>query len=306
METNGSVLVVDDNELIRRLATKLLTKNNYEVTTAINGIDAIEKISIVKPDVVLLDVMMPGMDGFECCRQIKNNESTMDIPVILVSSNTETIDKIKGLEIGASDYIVKPFDYGELLARVSTQIKMKSLLDELGKKNSRLEELVKKDSLTNLYNHRYFYERLTSEFNTSKRDKSSLSCLICDIDRFKNINDTYGHQAGDDIIKSLAAIFRSEIRPDDVPSRYGGEEFAFILPRTDIREAAVLAEHIRQSVENNTFTFGDISISVTISIGVSCFPDNSAHTHSELICFADEALYAAKQDGRNKTILSKH
>ena len=132
----------------------------------------------------------------------------MDIPVILVSSNTETIDKIKGLEIGAADYIVKPFDYGELLARVSTQVKMKSLLDELGKKNSRLEELVKKDSLTNLYNHRYFHERLTSEFNTSIRDKSPLSCLICDIDRFKNINDTYGHQAGDDILKSLAALFR--------------------------------------------------------------------------------------------------
>ncbi len=113
MQANGSVLVVDDNELIRRLATKLLTKNNYEVTTALNGRAALQQINNVKPDVILLDVMMPEMDGFECCRQIKNNDSTMDIPVILVSSNTETIDKIKGLEIGAADYIVKPFDYGE-------------------------------------------------------------------------------------------------------------------------------------------------------------------------------------------------
>jgi len=306
MKTNGSVLVVDDNKLIRRLATKLLTKNNYEVTSAINGRAALQQINSVKPDVILLDVMMPEMDGFECCRQIKNNDSTMDIPVILVSSNTETIDKIKGLEIGAADYIVKPFDYGELLARVSTQVKMKSLLDELGKKNSRLEELVKKDSLTNLYNHRYFYERLAAEFKTSELDKSPLSCLICDIDRFKNINDTYGHQAGDDILKSLATIFKREIRPEDIPSRYGGEEFAFILPRTDIHEAASLAECIRQSVENNTFTFGDIPISVTISMGVAAFPDNSAKTHIELICYADEALYGAKQKGRNKTILSKY
>lgn len=306
MDTNGTVLVVDDNELIRRLATTLLTKNNYTVSTATNGRDAIEQIGIDKPDVVLLDVMMPEMDGFECCRRLKNNDTTLDIPVILVSSNTETIDKIKGLEIGASDYIVKPFDYGELLARVSTQVKMKNLVDELGKKNAQLEELVKKDSLTNLYNHRYFYERLTAEFTISLCNKSPLSCLICDIDRFKNINDTYGHQAGDEILKSLATIFMHEIGTDDVPSRYGGEEFAFILPHTDIRDAAVLGECIRQSVENNIFTFGDIAISVTISMGVASIPDNAAKTHIELICFADEALYEAKQDGRNKTVVSKH
>lgn len=306
METCGRVLVVDDNELIRRLATTLLKKNNYEVTTATNGKEAIEMVSSVNPNVILLDVMMPKMDGFECCRQLKNNDSTNEIPVILVSSNTETIDKIKGLEIGASDYIVKPFDYGELLARVSTQIKIKALLDELGEKNSQLEELVKKDSLTNLYNHRYFYECLAKEFSSSMATRTPLSCLICDIDRFKKINDTYGHQAGDEILKSLASIFKQEMRNGDIPSRYGGEEFALILPKTDIRDAAVLGDRIRTTVKNNVFSFGNTPINVTISMGVAAVPANEAKTHIELICFADEALYAAKQDGRNKTIVSKH
>jgi diguanylate cyclase (GGDEF)-like protein len=306
MQTSGTVFVVDDNELIRRLATALLTKNNYDVSTAVNGMDALELISTVQPDVILLDVMMPKMDGFECCSRLKKNKETHDIPVILVSSNTETIDKIKGLEIGASDYIVKPFDYGELLARVSTQVKMKSLLDELGKKNSLLEELVKKDSLTNLYNHRYFYERLAEEFTASKRTNNPLSCIICDIDRFKSINDTHGHQAGDEILKSLAAILSNEMRTDDVASRYGGEEFALIFPDTGIRKAKARAERIRRNVENNVLTFGGIQISATISIGVASIPDNNAESHIELICFADEALYAAKQAGRNKTVISRH
>jgi len=187
---------------------------------------------------------------------------------------------------------------------VSTQVKIKNLLDELGKKNSRLEELVKKDSLTNLYNHRYFYERLSSEFSSSVRNKSPLSCLICDIDHFKNINDTYGHQAGDEILKSLTKVFNNEIRPNDLAGRYGGEEFAFILPYTPLQDAKSLAERIRLSVQNNIFSFGDISIDVTISIGIAAIPENNAKNHAELICFADEALYLAKQDGRNKVKVS--
>jgi two-component system, cell cycle response regulator len=306
MACSGKVLIVDDNELIRRLASTLLTKKNYEVATATNGRVAIEQIHSFNPDVILLDVMMPEMDGFECCRRLKSNASTMDIPVVMVSSNTESIDKIKGLEIGAADYVDKPFNYGELLARVGTQVKMKSLLNELGKKNALLEELVKKDSLTNLYNHRYFHERMTEEFTRSVCSNTPLSCLVCDIDLFKSINDTYGHQAGDEILKSLAAIFITMIGIDDVPSRYGGEEFAFILPHTDIGDAAALGEQIRRCVEYTVFTSGDKSISITISMGVSAVPANDASTHIELIRFADEALYAAKQAGRNKLIISRH
>jgi diguanylate cyclase (GGDEF)-like protein len=306
MNDKGTILVVDDNELIRKLATKLLSKKSFAVTTATNGKEAIELTHINNPDVILLDVMMPEMDGFECCRRLKNDETTMDIPVILVSSNTETIDKIKGFEIGAADYIVKPFDYGELIARVSTQIKMKNLLDELGTKNALLEELVKKDSLTGLYNHRYFHEHLAAVFDISMRTKKSLSCLVCDVDLFKSINDMYGHQAGDEILKTLAAIFKNIIGTDDVACRYGGDEFAFILPNSNSRDAIALSERIRHCIEKKDFTSGDTSIPVTISMGVASIQDNHVMTHIELISFADEALYVAKQAGRNKTILSTH
>jgi len=304
MNDKGTILVVDDNELIRKLATKLLSKKSYAVTVATNGREALELIRINSPDVILLDVMMPEMDGFECCRLLKKNETTMDIPVILMSSNTETIDKIKGFEIGAADYIVKPFDYGELIARVSTQIKMKNLLDELGSKNALLEELVKKDSLTSLYNHRYFHEHLAAVFDISVCTKQPLSCLVCDVDLFKSINDMHGHQAGDEILKTLAGIFMNMIDTDDVACRYGGDEFAFILPNSNSTDAIALSERIRYCIEKKDFIFGDISIPVTISMGVASLLDNHVLSHIELISFADEALYAAKQAGRNKTMAS--
>jgi len=303
-ETSGRILVVDDNELIRRLASTLLTKKNYEVATAKNGMNALICAADFKPDVILLDVMMPDMDGFECCRRLKTNTVAKDIPVVMISSNTEAIDKIKGLEIGAADYIVKPFDYGELLARVATQVKMKRLLYELEKKNSLLEEMVKKDSLTNLYNHRYFHERLDHEFRSCQDQQNTLSCLVCDIDHFKKINDTWGHQAGDTILQSLAAVFRGLIRNGDVPSRYGGEEFAFILPHTGPEEAASFAEKIRWKVANTCFSFGQSEIALTVSVGVACYPTTHARNCSELIRLADEALYAAKQSGRNTVIIA--
>jgi two-component system, cell cycle response regulator len=304
-ESRGKVLIVDDNELIRRLAVSLLLKKNYEVATAVHGVMALEQVRIFNPDVILLDVMMPEMDGFECCRCLKNDDRTMDIPVIMLSSNTDSIDKVKGLETGAADYVVKPFDYGELLARVATQVKIKKLLDELSKKNALLEELVKKDSLTNLYNHRFFHERLSEEFKRSVRCEEPLGCIVCDIDFFKNINDSYGHQAGDEILKALSAVFRDVLRDIDIVCRYGGEEFACILPQTEIREAATLGEHLRRSIEAQVFPVHGGSISVTISIGVSALPANNASTFLELIRFADEALYAAKQSGRNRVIVSE-
>jgi len=303
-ERRGRVLVVDDNELIRRLATTLLSKKHYTVTTARNGTHALLAVDAFKPDVILLDVMMPEMDGFECCRRLKQDEATRDIPVVMVSSNTDSFDKIKGLETGAADYVTKPFDYGELLARVATQVKMKHLLDELENKNTRLEEMVKKDSLTNLYNHRHFHESMNIAFDECMQRSAPLSCIVCDIDHFKKINDTYGHQAGDSILQSLALLFLSRIRTGDVASRYGGEEFAFILPDTGISEAAVLAEKIRHDVACASFDVADTDISITISMGVAAVPAGPVTTHTELIRLADDALYTAKQTGRNKVVLS--
>jgi len=297
------ILVIDDNEVIRRLATTLLSKKDYIVGTAKNGPDGIVMAKTFTPKVILLDVMMPEMDGYEVCRRLKEDYKTKDIPIIMVTSKTEAVDKIKGLEIGAADYVAKPFDHGELLARVATQVKMKSLWDELQEKNRILEDLIKKDGLTNLFNHRYFQERIAEEFNRASRYEFPLTCILSDIDHFKNVNDTYGHQAGDVILKSLAAIVMNMVRDVDIAARYGGEEFALILPHTPLENAYALAERIRLKVESSSFPFNDTTISVTISLGLASLSDNNPSTHTELIRLADEALYAAKESGRNKVII---
>jgi diguanylate cyclase (GGDEF)-like protein len=301
MEEKGNkVLIIDDNKLIRQLATTLLSKKNYNVLTAENGEQGIELAQSFKPEVILLDVMMPEVDGYEVCKRLKSNDKTKNIPIIMVTSMTESIDKIKGLELGAADYVTKPFDHGELQARVATQAKMKNLWDELQEKNLILEELSKKDGLTDLYNHRHFHERISEEFKRAKRYKLPLCCVLIDLDHFKNVNDTYGHQAGDNILKSLAEIVVGNIREVDIAARYGGEEFALILPHIALKDAVIMANRIRTNVESEIFRFNDININITISMGVAGMLDNKASSYNELIRFADEALYAAKANGRNR------
>lgn len=299
-EKSNKILVIDDNEVIRRLATMLLTKKNYHVDSAKSGADGIGMAKTLLPKVILLDVMMPEMDGYEVCRRLKEDEKTREIPVIMVTSKTDAIDKIKGLEIGAADYVTKPFDQGELLARIATQMKMKNLWDELQEKNAILEELIKKDGLTDLYNHRYFQERTAEEFSRARRYKFPMSCILMDIDHFKNINDTYGHQAGDEILRSLAKIVVEHVRDVDIAARYGGEEFALILPHTNHDNGAILAERLCQTVASSEFHYNDQKIRATISLGVSGIPDNNPASHTELIRYADEALYTAKESGRNR------
>ena len=299
-EQTGRVLVIDDNAVIKRLATMLLTKKGHSVETASNGPEGIASAKSFMPHVILLDVMMPEIDGYEVCRWLKADDHTKDIPIIMVTSRAEIVDKVKGLELGAADYVQKPFDHEELQARVSTQIKMKFLWDELQEKNKLLEELVKKDGLTDLYNHRYFHDRIVEEFNRSKRYGLSMSCVLMDIDFFKKINDTYGHQAGDQILKKLAEIILANIRDVDTAARYGGEEFALILPHTTSENAAKFADRLRRSVDETDFQFEGSSIKVTVSLGVASLPGNDPKTHTDIIRFADDALYAAKNAGRNR------
>ena len=299
-EKNNKVLVIDDNEVIRRLAKTLLTKRDYVVELAPNGPEGIEAAKTLRPQVILLDVMMPNMDGYEVCRRIKADDTIKDIPIIMVTSKTETLDKIKGLEIGAADYIIKPFDQGELLARIATQVKMKNLWEELQGKNRLLEELIKKDGLTGLYNHRYFQERFAEEFSRARRYDFPMSCIMLDIDHFKQINDNYGHQAGDEILRSLAKIVMASVRDVDIAARYGGEEFALILPHTKLENSLILAQRLREKVEGNIFLFNETQIRVTISLGAAGIPENDPASYIELIRFADEALYVAKKSGRNR------
>jgi two-component system cell cycle response regulator len=305
-EQSGRILVIDDNEVIKRLATMLLVKKGYSVETATNGPEGIASAKSFNPHVILLDVIMPEIDGYEVCRCLKADGETKDIPIIMVTSKAEIVDKVKGLELGAADYVQKPFDHDELQARVATQVKMKVLWDELQEKNKLLEELVKKDGLTNLYNHRYFHDRIVEEFNRCKRYGLSVSCVLMDIDFFKKINDTYGHQAGDEILKKLAEKILSNIRDVDIAARYGGEEFALILPHTTIENAANFSERLRRCVDETDFQFNGISIKVTVSLGVASLPENKPATHTDIIRFADEALYAAKTAGRNRVELYRN
>jgi len=302
-ERKNTVLVIDDNEVIRRLAKTLLTKKNYIVETAKDGVEGIVIAKKSQPQVILLDVMMPGMDGHEVCKLLKQDSVTNDIPVIMVTSKTEAVDRVRGLEIGAADYVMKPFDQGELLARIATQVKLKNLYDELQEKNRMLEELSKKDGLTDLYNRRYFQERVTEEFSRARRYDFPMSFIIFDIDHFKKINDTHGHPAGDEVLRYIARMLASHIRDVDVAARYGGEEFGLILPHTKLSNAVNVAERIRQQIGAKPVELQSSSIPVTISLGVAGIPDNNPKSADELIQFADDALYKAKQAGRNRTVL---
>ncbi len=296
----GRVLVIDDNAVIKRLASMLLIKKGFAVEVAANGTDGIHLAHSFDPHVILLDVMMPEIDGYEVCRSLKSDDRTKDIPIIMLTSKAEIVDKVKGLELGAADYVQKPFDHEELQARVATQVKMKILWDELQEKNKLLEELVKKDGLTELYNHRYFHDRMVEEFSRCKRYGLSVCCVLMDIDFFKKINDTYGHQAGDEILHKLGQIIQANIRDVDIAARYGGEEFALILPHTRLANAVKFSERLRENVEATDFLFSGNSIKVTVSLGVACLPENDPKTHTDLIRFADDALYAAKTAGRNR------
>lgn len=296
----AKVLIIDDSRLMVEFAKNILTKTGYSVFTASDGISGIEIASREKPLVVLLDVIMPGIDGYETCKRLKESESTSNISVIMLTSKAEPADKIRALAMGAVDYVTKPFDAGELIARVNTHVKLQELYEALQERNRALEDLAIRDGLTTLYNHRYFQEQLAGEMGKSKRYGDPLACILLDIDHFKQFNDKYGHQAGDAILSHIGSMLKQLTRSGDIPARYGGEEFAVLLPRCDAQTAQTCGERLRRSVEEHDFNYKDSRFNVTISVGVACFPDERISLAKDLVEAADKALYTAKRAGRNK------
>lgn len=296
----AKVLIIDDSKLITHFGKDILSGKGYEVITAGDGVAGIENAQKEKPDVILLDVVMPGIDGYEVCRRLKADSDTKDIAIIMFTSKSEPTDKIKGLELGAQDYITKPFDSGELIARVNTHVRLKELYDALEERNRQLAELANKDGLTNLYNHRCFQELLSKELSRAKRFNEFISLLFLDVDHFKRFNDTYGHQMGDVVLKSMAQLITDSVREMDIPARYGGEEFSVILPTADRDTAKEIGERIRKIVESQVFKMDKTEVHVTVSIGVASFPDPTIEQPRDLIEHADQALYAAKEGGRNR------
>jgi two-component system, cell cycle response regulator len=301
----ATILVADDEPINRSLIQRRLERAGYHVLTAQNGQEAVEIARASLPDIVILDVMMPVMDGLEACRLIKADASTRDIPVIFLSARDETDVKVSGLSLGANDYISKPFKAEELLARVDVAMRMKRERDQLRvtaeEERERAElaqERAMTDALTGLLN-RYGLQRvLAYEHAEARRYSRPLSSLMIDLDNFKTINDTYGHSAGDTALRQVAAILTEVVRRSDMVFRYGGEEFLVLLPETDLDGAASLAEKIRAAAAASLFGDGTQAFHLTLSAGASSLFDSESG--NDMIARADVALYQAKEQGRNR------
>jgi diguanylate cyclase (GGDEF)-like protein len=303
----GKVLLVEDDPVQASATKEVLMKAGYEVLWAEDGINAIKSVKTERPDIILLDVILPRMDGYEICRWLKLEETTKGILVITLTIKKEISDKISGLHIGADDYLPKPYNELELNARIYSLLRTKALQDELRQKNRQLEELLHKvnymaitDALTGLYNRRHFHDVLISEYERARRYKTPFSIVMLDIDHFKRINDTFGHSVGDSVLKEVAEILKRNIREIDTASRYGGEEFMVILPNTRKDHALIVAERTRMMIAQHSFRRLDRNI--TMSIGISGMPDEKAESDEKLLRCADFALYRAKDLGRNRTV----
>ncbi|MBD3271842.1 MAG: diguanylate cyclase [Elusimicrobia bacterium] len=293
------ILIVDDEKDMVDVICEVLSTSSYELLTALSGEEALQIIEKQTVDIVLLDLNMPGIGGYEVCRRIKKLTEGALTPIIVLSSNSQEVDKVAALSLGAVDYITKPFSPGELRARVQTQLKLKNMHEDLYKQRSAMSKLVIHDELTGIYNRRYLLTRLDEELARASRYRSPLVCMMMDIDDFKMINDTHGHQAGDVVLKGISVLLRNFVRETDVVARYGGEEFVIILPETDIPGAVAFAERLMESIRNHTFTYQDKNLNVTMSIGISS-NQNTEISKETLINEADTCLYKAKNEGKNR------
>ena len=303
------ILVVDDHPDNVEIINARLSSRGFEVETASNGQEALDQVQANPPHLILLDVMMPLMDGYEVARRIKTDESLPFIPIILVTARDSTADKVEGLDAGADDYLTKPINFPELEARVRSMLRIKRLQDELDQKNRELEVANKQlrrlsitDGLTELFNHRHMHELLHDEYERTKRSGEPLAVAMLDLDRFKAVNDTYGHPTGDVILYETAKILKDTAREIDMVGRYGGEEFIAILPGTDEEAAAQFAERVRHQVSEHLFRDEAHEVRMTVSSGVASYPAEDVEHPDFLIKRADEALYAAKEGGRNRVV----
>ncbi len=302
----ATILLVEDNKMQSSIVTEFLEKNGYAVMVAEDGMSAFKAAKTDRPDIILLDRILPDIEGSDVCRWLKLDQSTRGIPIIMLTEKVSIADKVDGLEAGADDYLPKPFDENELNARIYAQLRTKSKQDELKQKNQQLEDMLTRvetlavsDSLTGLFNRRRFEFVLTNEFKRAARYKSPLSCLMIDIDHFKKVNDTIGHQAGDTLLREVAQIIQKCIRDVDTIARWGGEEFVVLSPNTPTEHAKLAAARILKAVSQHTFA-GFEGEKVTVSIGIAGLPDPAIDNQEKLINAADLAMYEAKKNGRNR------
>jgi len=296
------ILIIDDSKLARNQIADALRDSALfdEYREANDGLEGFRFLSETRVDLVICDLEMPRMDGFRFLEMVRARPELQDIPIIILTSSSDRNSKLKGLEQGACDFVTKPFDSAEMVARVKVHLKIKRLQDELRSANEHLKELSITDPLTNLHNRRYVTEALDKEFERAKRKHELLSLVIFDVDYFKLINDSFGHQRGDEVLVAIAAAAQRNLRAFDVVARYGGEEFLFVLPDTPLAGAMVVAERLREEVQSLSFAPPMDGLAVTVSLGVASYPSPQVETVSMLLRQADDALYRAKQNGRNR------
>ena len=295
---NKKVMVVDDNRMNLRLLKEILEDEGFIVECVNESQNVLEQARMYKPDIILLDIMMPIMDGFQVCDQLKQDSELMDIPVIMITAKVEGTDVKKALELGAFDYIRKPVDETDVVARIHSALKYKEAFD-------RLKEMATKDGLTGVYNHSLLLDLFQKEAAKCERTKKTAAFVMIDIDYFKKVNDSYGHQTGDIVLKELVELINQCVRVSDIIGRYGGEEFSIVLSEVEEKDVYEICERIRASVEAYNFNIGNNNIKITVSIGISFKMYGDNLNSGQIVKKADDALYLAKKYGRNRVEVYK-
>ncbi len=301
-EPSRTVLVVDDSQSTTSALSRLLSQAGLRALTAPDGAAALKVASAQPLDAVMLDVGLPGMDGLQVLRVLRASHGPKHLPVMMLSVRDDRAQRLAAFRLGADDFVLKPWDDEELVARLNRHLQVRARVDELLDEATALHRLSVTDGLTLLHNHRAFQERLREEFRRAQRHDDPLALVLLDLDHFKSVNDRHGHPAGDAVLREVASILRRCVRETDFLARYGGEEFGAILPNTAPAGAVTVAERIWK--ELGKLRAGPAGmVRVTASLGVSGFPQRGVGNADQLLTTADEALYRAKREGRDRLCL---
>jgi diguanylate cyclase (GGDEF)-like protein len=297
---SGTIIVADDDRLTRELLAGMLRSRGHEVEVVADGQAAVERVARGGVALVLLDVLMPRLGGLEACRLLKGMTSGSFLPVVLVTVKTDSQSRVEGLKIGADDYVCKPFDENELMARVEAMLRIKRLHDHVAESRQRLEQVSIHDDLTGLFNYRHLQVRLGEEYKRAERHRESLACMAVDIDRLQQHNELRGRAHGDRVIRHVADTLRRGAREGDVLARFGGDEFLMVLPGLHFAGAVALAERVFRELSERPLERDGRVPPVTVSAGVALFPSRDVRTRDSLLRSADLALGMAKREGGSR------